>query len=96
MARNELTPEDAKKRIESQMPLDKKCEKSHFVIDNNDSIAATEAAALRICNMMKESKHHWLNRLSLLGIVCATLFVVYYLNKIFNFLPTFGNRINWQ
>ncbi|XP_075146360.1 dephospho-CoA kinase [Haematobia irritans] len=85
--RNELSEEDAKKRIESQMPLEVKCEKSHFVIDNNGSIEETTEAALRICNMMKESNQHWRNRLSLFGFICAIIFVLYYLNKIFNFFP---------
>ncbi|XP_065363419.1 dephospho-CoA kinase [Calliphora vicina] len=95
ISRNELSPEDARKRIESQMPLDKKCEQSHFVVDNSGSIEDTEAAALHICNMMKESKQHWLNRLSLLGIVGAILFVIYYLNKIFNFLPDLSKGLTW-
>lgn len=78
------------------MPLDKKCEQSQFVIDNNGTIEETEEAALRICNMMKESKHHWSNRLTLFGIICAILFVIYYLNKIFNFLPDLSNRLPWN
>lgn len=95
MSRNELLPEDARKRIESQMSLEKKCEQSHFVIDNNGTIADTEASALRICFMMKESKQHWRNRLTLLGFVGAILFVIYYLNKIFNFLPDLSKSLTW-
>lgn len=87
LTRNELSPEDARKRIESQMPLEKKCEKSNFVIENNGSIEDTEAAALQICNLMKESNHHWLNRLTFLGLIGAFFFVLYYLNKVFNILP---------
>lgn len=93
IARNELSEEDAKKRIESQMPLEKKCEQSHFVVDNNGSIEDTEAAALRICTMMKECKQHWRNRVSLFGIICGILFVLYYLNKIFNVFPSLNNGI---
>ncbi|XP_061392477.1 dephospho-CoA kinase [Musca vetustissima] len=89
--RSELSEEDAKKRIDSQMPLEKKCEKSHFVIDNNGSIEDAQAAAQRICNMMNESKQHWRNRLSLLGFVFAILFVLYYVNKIFNIFPSLGS-----
>ncbi|XP_037949139.1 dephospho-CoA kinase [Teleopsis dalmanni] len=87
LIRNELHPEDARKRIESQMPLEKKCEKSHFVIDNCGTIAETRAEALRILNLMNESKQHWRNRLSLLGFLFAILFSFYYLNKVFNIIP---------
>ncbi|XP_067633977.1 dephospho-CoA kinase [Eurosta solidaginis] len=87
MQRNEYSTEDAKKRIEAQMPLDKKCEQSHFVIDNSGSIEATKEAALRIVQLMNDSKHHWRNRVTLLGILLGLGLVIYYLNRIFNIIP---------
>jgi len=34
------------------MPLDKKCEKSHFVIDNNGSVEEAENSAMSIYNII--------------------------------------------
>ncbi|KAH8381327.1 hypothetical protein KR093_002673 [Drosophila rubida] len=80
LSRNELSEPEARNRIESQMPLELKCEKSHFVIDNNGSIDDAEEAALRIFNMMQESNKHWYNRTFLLGsilIVCVVFYFVW-------------------
>lgn len=57
--RNLLGEEDARKRIAAQMPLEKKCEKSHFVIDNSGSIENTKQQALQILNVLNSSNHHW-------------------------------------
>ncbi|XP_014097714.1 dephospho-CoA kinase domain-containing protein [Bactrocera oleae] len=85
LQRNEYSIEDAKKRIDSQMPLEKKCEQSHFVIDNSGSIEATREAALRIVQLMNDSKQHWRNRVTLFGILLGLSLVIYYLNRFFNF-----------
>ncbi|EAC5438809.1 dephospho-CoA kinase [Listeria monocytogenes] len=42
MERNNLTKEDALRRIESQMGIDEKARKSDFVIDNNESLEKTQ------------------------------------------------------
>lgn len=42
MERNNLTKEDALRRIESQMGIDEKARKADFVIDNNDSLEKTQ------------------------------------------------------
>ncbi|CAD6991461.1 dephospho-CoA kinase domain-containing protein [Ceratitis capitata] len=82
--RNEYSAEDAKKRIDSQMPLEKKCEQSNFVIDNSGSVETTKEAAVRIIQLMNDSNHHWRNRVTLFGIVLGLGLVLYYLNRIFN------------
>ncbi|QVK12586.1 dephospho-CoA kinase [Weissella ceti] len=41
MARNNLSPEDAQKRIDSQMPIAEKVKLADFVIDNDGSIDET-------------------------------------------------------
>ena len=38
MDRNHLSESDAKKRIKTQMPLEKKAEQSHFVIENSGKV----------------------------------------------------------
>lgn len=42
MERNDLTKEDALRRIESQMGIDEKARKADFVIDNNESLEKTQ------------------------------------------------------
>jgi len=91
IARNELSESEARHRVDSQMPLDKKCEKSHFVIDNNGSVEEAESSAMSIYNLMRDSKQHWLNRISFLGLFLIVGFTIYMLLKVFNRLPE-----SWQ
>ncbi|EAD7602722.1 dephospho-CoA kinase [Listeria monocytogenes] len=42
MERNNITKEDALRRIESQMGIDEKARKADFVIDNNESLEKTQ------------------------------------------------------
>ncbi|KAH8311109.1 hypothetical protein KR044_004388 [Drosophila immigrans] len=87
LARNELSEPEARNRIESQMPLEQKCEKSHFVVDNNGSIDDTEKAAMLIFNMMQESNKHWYNRGFLLGSILIVCFAIYFVCKTFELWP---------
>ena len=41
MKRNHLAQEEAEKMIQSQMPLDEKCQKATFIIDNSDELCYT-------------------------------------------------------
>ncbi|XP_016985408.1 dephospho-CoA kinase [Drosophila rhopaloa] len=91
IARNELSESEARHRVDSQMPLDKKCEKSHFVIDNNGSLKEAENSAMSIYNLMSDSKQHWVNRISFLGLFLIVGFTIYLLLKLFNRVPE-----SWQ
>lgn len=68
MDRSGLSEADAKKRIAVQMPLEKKCEMSDFVIENSSSSIDTEEQTLKILEILLESNHHWKVR----GIILAT------------------------
>lgn len=68
MDRNGLSEADAKKRIAAQMALEKKCEMSHFVIENSSSTSDTEEQTLKILEVLLESNHHWRIR----GYILAT------------------------
>ena len=68
MDRNGLSEADAKKRIAAQMPLDTKCELSHFIIENSGSQIDTEQQTLKILEVLLESNHHWKIR----GVILAT------------------------
>lgn len=95
LARQELSPEDAKRRIESQMPLEKKCELSNFVIDNSGCLEDTERDAQKICNYLKDSKQHWRNRFIMLVCSGTLMLCVYYLSKLFNVVPNLANAVGW-
>ncbi|XP_063708237.1 dephospho-CoA kinase domain-containing protein [Culicoides brevitarsis] len=68
MDRNKLSESDAKKRIASQMPLERKCEQSNFVIENSGSTKDAEEQFYKILNILSESNQHWKIR----GILLAT------------------------
>jgi len=72
MDRNGLSEADAKKRIAAQMPIEKKCEQSHFIVDNSSGQVDTEEQVLKILELLLESNHHWKIR----GIILATAAVV--------------------
>lgn len=59
ISRNGLSEADAKKRIAAQMPLEKKCEQSNFIIENSSSLSDTEDQTLKILEVLLESNHHW-------------------------------------
>ncbi|XP_055377843.1 dephospho-CoA kinase [Condylostylus longicornis] len=87
MQRNNLSKEDAKKRISSQMSLDQKCEKSNFVIDNSGLISTTELETKNILNILNLSKHHWRIRFYFILGIGAIVFVILWLNSLFKFVP---------
>lgn len=68
MDRSKLSETDAKKRISSQMPLERKCEQSHFVIENSGSVQDAEEQFFKILAVLQESNQHWKIR----GIILAT------------------------
>lgn len=72
MDRNGLSEAEAKKRIAAQMPLEKKCERSNFIIENSSNSIDTEEQTLKILEILLESNHHWKIR----GIILATTAVV--------------------
>lgn len=57
MKRNNLTKEEALKRINSQMPLSEKCKISDYVIDNSQDRDYTYQQFTEIFNKIKENKN---------------------------------------
>jgi dephospho-CoA kinase len=53
--RNSISNQEAIKRIESQIPLKEKCEKSDYIIDNSYDIENTRSQFTRILSKIKES-----------------------------------------
>lgn len=57
--RNDMSEVVAKKRINCQMPLEKKVAKSHFVIDNSGDFVNTRHQTEGIIRMLRRSKFTW-------------------------------------
>ncbi|XP_054271876.1 dephospho-CoA kinase domain-containing protein-like [Macrosteles quadrilineatus] len=68
--RGNLTETRAKKRIASQMALDQKCERAHYVIENSGSVDDTREQVTRIVAALKCSRHHWRLRI-IAGLFCS-------------------------
>jgi dephospho-CoA kinase len=66
MARNDMTEEEASSRISSQMSLEEKCRRAHFVIDNSGDIAATHQQVDQIDAVLCEKYRTWVSRYLLL------------------------------
>lgn len=71
--RSHLSEADAKKRIKQQMPLDLKCSKSHFVIENSGTLQDTEEQALKVLAVLQDSNQHWKIR----GVIFATAAILF-------------------
>ena len=54
MERNNLSREDAQKRIDSQMPIQEKAAMADIVIDNENSLSNTKARVEEVWEMLKE------------------------------------------
>lgn len=89
MERNNLSLSEAKKRIRAQMPLEKKCEMSNFVIENSGSQKDMEEQVEQIIAMLLESNQHW----KLRGILVASAFSIiagfaWLLNRKYKFITS--------
>lgn len=87
ISRNGLSEADAKKRIAAQMPLEKKAEQSHFVIENSGSVTDTAEQTMKILEVLLESNHHWRIRSYMLATAAVLLSgVAYLLNLKYKFV----------
>jgi dephospho-CoA kinase len=87
MDRNNLSLSEAKKRIQAQMPIEEKCLRSNFVIENSGSTQDMEEQAIKIMNMLLDSNHHWRLR----GFLMASAFsllagLAWILNRKYKFI----------
>jgi dephospho-CoA kinase len=89
MDRNNLALSEAKKRIRAQMPLEKKCDMSNFVIENSGSQKDMEEQVEKIIAMLMESNQHW----KLRGVLMASAFSIlaglaWFLNRKYKFITS--------
>ena len=58
MLRNGYTAQEARRRIDAQMPLQEKVDKSQFVIDTSATHAETKQQTEKIISYLESSKQH--------------------------------------
>jgi dephospho-CoA kinase len=81
MNRDNLTESDALTRIQSQMPLEEKCKRSDYVIDNTDEMEFTRQQTFNLYfNMKRISRlcglHRWLMVVTIVIGFIALKFIV--------------------
>lgn len=83
IARNNLTRQEAEARINSQMSLDEKCARAHYVVDNSGDVQATKDQVRRIVEELRSSWAHWKYRALIVGgitvVGSAALLIIRYL-----------------
>nr|CAD7587494.1 unnamed protein product [Timema genevievae] len=70
MDRNSMSESRAKQRISAQMPLDSKCEKGHFVVENSGTVDDTRQQVLKIISVLQSYNTHWKMR-AIIGLCCT-------------------------
>jgi len=58
MTRNQFNKQESENRIKSQMPLEEKCGRANFVIDNSGSYEETRQQITSTHKVLCKSKHH--------------------------------------
>jgi len=82
--RNSLCKEDGVKRIKAQMPLEEKCKRAHFVIDNSKSEAELRAQVEDVYRVLRHSRYHWRLRLMIIGWLITVALTALWLGGYFN------------
>lgn len=70
MERSKMSEAQAKTRISIQMPLESKCDKANFVIENSGNLEDTRTQVARIVAQLKSSRQHWKLRI-IAGLLCS-------------------------
>jgi dephospho-CoA kinase len=85
-ARNNYSFEESVSRIESQMPLEKKCRMSDFVINNSNDLNQTKEEVKQIVNELKCSYFQWKIRIPFYLISLTAIYLIAYsIKKVLHF-----------
>ena len=77
MERNNFNKHDAEKRINSQMPLEEKCKRASFIIDNSSSQERTVEQVKRLHDKFSQSYAHLPLRISLFLVIVSLSWFLY-------------------
>ncbi|KAL7636817.1 UNVERIFIED_CONTAM: hypothetical protein RMT77_012575 [Armadillidium vulgare] len=67
------SPEEARRRIEAQLPMEEKVELASFVIENSGSLSNTREQVEDILKVLRASRHHIWNK----SLIFIALFVIF-------------------
>lgn len=81
MERNNLTQSDAEQRVNAQMPLDEKCKRASYVIDNCSNRETTEKQVKRLYEKFSRSNAYLPLRIIVLLFVVLIAWLLNYLMK---------------
>jgi ribose 1,5-bisphosphokinase PhnN len=89
MDRDNFSETDAFQRIKAQMSLTKKCENSHFVVENSASFDETRTQVEKIICALQASNHHVTVKIYLFVFFVMLCFVltgfIYLVLRVFHF-----------
>ncbi|RXG56809.1 Dephospho-CoA kinase [Armadillidium vulgare] len=77
------SPEEARRRIEAQLPMEEKVELASFVIENSGSLSNTREQVEDILKVLRASRHHIWNK-SLIFIALFVIFAILIICKFYN------------
>jgi len=77
MERDNFSEIDAYQRIKAQMSLAKKCENSHFVVENSASFGETRTQVEKIICALQASNHHVIVNIYLSIFFVTSCFVLF-------------------
>ena len=77
MERNNFNKHDAEKRINCQMPLDEKCKRASFIIDNSSSPERTVEQVKRLQYKFSQSYAHLPLRISSFLVLVSLSWFLY-------------------
>jgi dephospho-CoA kinase len=80
--RGQLTEERAKARIAAQMPLELKCEKAHFVIDNSRDVAHLKKEVNQLIVTLRSSNAHWKMRIYFIVSMALIFYAIMFLSNL--------------
>lgn len=75
MERQNISESRAIQKISVQMPLEWKCERAHYVVENSGTLKDTTQQVVRIIETLNASKHHWKVRI-ILALLSSGIFTL--------------------
>jgi hypothetical protein len=81
IARNNLTDNEARQRIASQMSIEEKKKRAHYIINNCGDLQSTEKQIENFLALLK-TKHSWFSRNNVIGFAIGCI-LLYHLLLIF-------------
>ncbi|XP_065348943.1 dephospho-CoA kinase [Cloeon dipterum] len=83
--RGQLSEERANARVKAQMPLEDKCNKANFVLDNSEDLSHLEKQVDQLIVTLRASNAHWKMRIYFISSMMLIFYLIVYLYSFFAF-----------